>query len=330
MTDAWAPQTNGVVTTLSTVFGELERAGVRVRVVSPEQFKTAPLPSYPEIRFARNPWRLWRKLSDFQPDAIHVATEGPLGIAARIWLRRHRIPFTTSVHTKFPEYIRDRIGLPVRFVYPLLRWFHNGAEASLCTTPSHRTELEAWGLKKLVVWGRGVDTERFKPAEHRVCSHTPTLLYVGRIAVEKSVEDFLRLDLPGRKVVVGDGPARAALERRFPDAEWLGYRKGQALVNVYASADVFVFPSRTDTFGLVMLEAMACGTPVAAYPVTGPIDVIEEGLTGALDESLFNAVRRALVLPRAAVRQRACDFSWARIAERLRQELRPIDWSSYR
>ena len=330
VTDAWFPQTNGVVTTLSKVCEVLSRQGIEVSVLHPGSFATAPLPSYPEIRIARNPWRLWRRLSSLKPDAVHVATEGPLGIAARIWLKRHRLPFTTSVHTKFPEYIRDRIGLPVRFVYPLLRWFHNGAEASLCTTPTHERELAAWGLEKLVVWGRGVDTERFRPAVDRPRSSAPRLLYVGRIAVEKSVDDFLRLPGPGEKIVVGDGPARRSLEAEFPEAQWLGYRKGQALVDLYAAADVFVFPSRTDTFGLVMLEAMACGTPVAAYPVTGPIDVIEEGVTGALDEDLSAAVDRALALPRARVREAACAFDWQRIGDRLYAELRPIDWTSYR
>lgn len=329
VTDAWHPQTNGVVTTLSAVCEELAHLGTQVTVIHPGSFSTWPLPSYPEIRIARNPWRLWAMVRDLAPDAVHVATEGPLGIAARIWLRRHRLPFTTSVHTKFPEYIEDRIGLPPRFVYPLMRWFHNGAEASLCTTPSHERELESWGLKKLVVWGRGVDTERFRPAPQSPRT-TPKLLYVGRVAVEKSVEDFLALPVTGEKIVVGDGPARPSLEARFPDARWLGFRKGQALVDLYADADVFVFPSRTDTFGLVMLEAMACGTPVAAYPVTGPIDVVEEGVTGALDEDLAAATRRALELPRSQVRDAATGFSWRQIAQRLQAQQTAIDWSRYR
>lgn len=364
VTDAWLPQTNGVVTTLSTVCDELATMGLAVDVIHPGDFKTWPLPSYPEIRIARNPWRVQQRLRAGAPDAVHVATEGPLGVAARLWLKRHAVPFTTSVHTKFPEYIRDRTGLPVRFVYPLLRWFHNGAETALCTTPSHQRELAGWGMDRLLVWGRGVDTERFRPACDRAiggrCTggrsigERPHLLYVGRIAVEKSVEDFLALPMAAEKIVVGDGPARKELQARFPQARWLGYQRGQALVDAYAHADVLVFPSRTDTFGLVMLEAMACGTPVAAYPVTGPIDVVQEGVSGALahppgvqrcthaptaqgrhqatysGEHLHAAVSRALKIPRARVREAACAFDWRQIAERLHGALRPIDWAAVR
>jgi len=316
VTDAWAPQTNGVMTTLTAVIEQLPRLGYDVQVVHPGLFATLPLPGYPEIRVARDPWKLSRLLDDLQPDTVHLATEGPLGVWARQWLCRRGLAFTTSLHTKFPEYVAERVAVPLPVGYAFLRWFHRPAAAVLCTTESHRRELAARGLTNLVVWGRGVDIERFSPRP-RAPRSRPRLLYVGRVAVEKNVEAFLDLDLDADRVVVGDGPARAALERRYPDAQWLGYRHGEALVAEYAAADALVFPSRTDTFGLVMLEAMACGTPVAAHPVTGPRDVVRPGLTGCLDEDLATAVRGALVVDRAACRQHALGQGWRQVAERL-------------
>jgi glycosyltransferase involved in cell wall biosynthesis len=316
VTDAWEPQTNGVVTTLTSVIPHLPALGYEVRVIHPGLFTTRPLPGYREIGVACDPWRLARLMDQAPPDTVHIATEGPLGIAARSLLARRGWPFSTSLHTKFPEYARERIGAPLSLGYAYLRWFHRPASAVLCTTESHREELARWGIANLVVWGRGVDTARFRPLP-RAPRARPRLLYVGRVAVEKNLEAFLSLPLDADKVVVGDGPARADLERRFPDALWLGYRHGDALVAEYAEADVFVFPSRTDTFGLVMLEAMACGTPVAGHPVTGPVDVIETGINGVLDEDLARAVRDALGIDRGACRSWTMRQDWRRVAERM-------------
>jgi glycosyltransferase involved in cell wall biosynthesis len=320
VTDAWDPQTNGVVTTLKQVLTQLQRRGIDVIVLHPGQFRTMSLPGYPEIRIALNAWRVGRRIRDERPDTIHIATEGPLGIAARTYLARRSIPFSTSLHTKFPEYIAARTGLSPLLGYAFLRWFHRPAVSTLVTTKSHKRELEAWGLKHLVVWGRGVDTAQFVPRRHtpRGCAR---LLYVGRVAIEKNLEAFLKLPCDATKVVVGDGPARAELQARYSDVEWAGYRYGAELAAYYADADVFVFPSRTDTFGLVMLEAMACGTPVAAYPVTGPVDVVLDGVNGALDADLGSAIRRALTVDRRGCRQFALAHGWEAIADRMAAHL---------
>ncbi len=318
VTDAWHPQTNGVVTTLEAVTGHLPALGYQVTVLHPGLFATVPMPSYPEIRVVREPWKLAAKIEQIRAHTVHLATEGPLGLAARRYLSRRGLPFTTSLHTKFPEYVRQRVGLPLAVGYHYLRWFHRPAAAVLCTTESHYRELRRWGMGNLVVWGRGVDCERFAPRPRRPRAR-PQLLYLGRVAVEKNIEAFLDLDLDfdADKVVVGDGPARAELERRYPGVRWLGYRHGQALVEAYADADVMVFPSRTDTFGLVMLEAMACGTPVAAYPVTGPQDVVTPGVTGSLQWDLGAAVVEALSVDREGCRGYAVTQDWRRVAERL-------------
>ena len=293
ITDAWAPQTNGVVTTWQTVIKYLEGSGVHVTVVHAGLFNTWPLPTYPEIKIARNPWLMKSIIAETKPDAIHVATEGPLGIYARRLLPRSGIPYTTSLHTKFPEYVHERARLPLSVGYAFMRWFHRPAETTLCTTQSHKEELESWGLRDLYVWGRGVDIERFHE-QALTARERPRAVYVGRVAVEKNIEAFLSLDLDIDKVVVGDGPLKASLEAKYPQVQWRGYRYGEELVTEYAQADVFVFPSLTDTFGLVMLEANGCGTPVAAFPVTGPIDVVSEGINGALDNNLALAIDRAL------------------------------------
>jgi glycosyltransferase involved in cell wall biosynthesis len=316
VTDAWEPQTNGVVTTLKAVIAHLPALGYEVQVIHPGLFRTRPLPGYREIGVACDPWRLAGMIDKSRVDTVHIATEGPLGLAARLLMTRRGTPFTTSLHTKFPEYANERIGAPLALGYAYLRWFHRPATAVLCTTDSHRAELARWGIGNLVVWGRGVDTARYRPLPRTPRSRA-RLLYVGRVSVEKNIEAFLDLDIDADKVVVGDGPARAALQRRYPQARWCGYRFGEALVAEYADADVLVFPSRTDTFGLVMLEAMACGTPVAAFPVTGPRDVVEPGLTGCLDADLGQAVRRAMTIDRAACRAAAVRFDWRRIAERM-------------
>ncbi|MGE0622225.1 MAG: glycosyltransferase family 4 protein [Pseudomonadales bacterium] len=317
VTDAWAPQTNGVVTTLRTVLEHLPGLGIETTVVHPYLFRTMPLPGYPEIPVVVNPWRLKALLREARPDAVHIATEGSLGLMARRLLVRGGQAFTTSLHTKFPEYFHARLGTPLSAGYRFLRWFHNAAALTLCTTASHGEELARHGLERLLIWGRGVDTRRFRPLEGTDRPKArPRLLYVGRVSVEKNIEAFLELDLDADKVVVGDGPARAELERRYPDAQWLGFRKGEALVREYAAADAFVFPSLTDTFGLVMLEANACGTPVAAYPVTGPKDVVVNGVNGMLDDDLEHAVRRALLVSRDSCRRFALANGWQGIAER--------------
>jgi glycosyltransferase involved in cell wall biosynthesis len=325
VTDAWEPQTNGVVTTLKQVIAELARASIDVRVIEPSQFRTVPLPSYPEIRIAVNPWRIGQLIREMKPDAVHVATEGPLGLAARQYLRWTHVPFTSAVHTKFPEYIHQRIGLPPAVGYAFLRWFHRPARYTLVTTTSHRAELASWGLRHLQVWSRGVDVNLFRP-QKRLARMRPRLLYVGRVAVEKNVEAFLSLGVEGDKIIVGDGPARKALQARFPEACWVGYQHGEALAAYYADADVLVFPSRTDTFGLVMLEAMACGTPVGAFPVTGPKDIVVDGMNGALDANLEHAVQRALDVDRGACRAFAERNGWRAVAQRLVDNLVQIDW----
>ncbi len=326
VTDAWEPQTNGVVTTLKLVIAQLQQLGMQVEVLTPEHCRTLPLPGYPEIRVALDPWRIRRQILAMRPDSIHIATEGPLGVAARQLLMQQLIPFTTSLHTKFPEYLNARKRIPLWLGYALLRWFHRPALHTMVTTASHQAELKAWGLSRLVVWGRGVDTELFRPNPTYAPGQRPRLLYVGRVAVEKNLEAFLRLPLVAEKIVVGDGPQRAELQAKYPQASWVGYQRGQALADYYANADVFVFPSRTDTFGLVMLEAMACGTPVAAYPVTGPKDVVQEGVNGALDPDLGAAVTRALKVSRSRCRDFALANDWQQVALRLARHLAIIDW----
>jgi glycosyltransferase involved in cell wall biosynthesis len=316
VTDAWAPQTNGVVTMLQNVTKRLSQCGWQAVVMHPTQFSTLPLPGYAEIRVAVNAWRVASRIERIAPDAIHVATEGPLGLAARRWCIRNNHPFSTSLHTKFPEYLEARTGVPASLGYRFLRWFHAPARVVLCTTERHRQELEGHGLRNLSVWGAGVDLGRFRPVRERRGRRRPVLLYAGRIAVEKNLEAFLDLPFDGVKRVVGDGPAKAGLEAQYPQVQWTGYRFGDELVAEYADADVFVFPSRTDTFGLVMLEAMACGTPVAAYPVTGPIDIVRNGENGWLSDDLRTAIVRALEVPRCSCRRSAEHHDWSAVAER--------------
>jgi glycosyltransferase involved in cell wall biosynthesis len=327
VTDAWAPQVNGVVRTLATVAARLRALGDRVEVIGPDRFRTLPMPGYPEIRLALRPApALARMVDAFRPTAVHIATEGPLGIAMRALCLRRRWPFTTSLHTKFPEYLQARTGLPPRFAWAWLRRFHEAGHGTFAATASLRAELAARGFTKLRPWTRGVDLGQFAPAPREAWAGLPrpVFLYAGRVAVEKNIEAFLALDLPGSKVVVGDGPQRAALARRFPAAHFAGWRQGADLARCYAGADAFVFPSRTDTFGLVMLEAMACGTPVAAYPVTGPLDVIPGSGAGALDADLRRAALAALDCDRAAARRHAERYSWEACTAGFRCQLVPI------
>jgi glycosyltransferase involved in cell wall biosynthesis len=305
---------------------ELEALGHTVGLITPEGFTTLPCPTYPEIRLALAAGaRVARMIEEFEPDAVHLETEAPLGIAARRHCLASRRPFTTAYHTQFPEYVHARCRLPLAISYRWLRWFHGAAEAVLVPTPAIYHRLSARGFTNLAYWSRGVDVSVFAPAQREPrIQERPIFLYAGRVAIEKSLEDFLRLDLPGTKWVVGDGPARAGLEANFPQAVFHGMKYGSELAYFYQQADAFVFPSRTDTFGLVLVEAMACGTPVAAYPVTGPIDVIRDPAVGALSEDLRAAALSALALDRGAVRDYAQQYSWAKATRQFLEQLRPV------
>lgn len=327
VSDAWRPQVNGVVRTLSTVAERLRAGGDVVEVIGPDRFRALPMPGYAEIRLAIAPRRqLARMVEDFAPDVVHVATEGPLGWAMRAICLRRGWRFTTAFHTRFPDYLAARTGIPVAWSWRVMRRFHEAGDGTLAATPSLRAELAARGFTKLRPWTRGVDLDRFRPGEGNpwVGLPRPVFLYAGRVAIEKNLDAFLALDLPGSKVVVGDGPALEGLKRRFPGATYTGHRDNGALVQAYAGADVFVFPSRTDTFGLVLLEALATGTPVAAFPVTGPLDVITDPAIGALDEDLRTACLRALGCDRVACRHHAEGWSWESCAAQFRAALVPL------
>ncbi|MDE1895962.1 MAG: glycosyltransferase family 1 protein [Rhodospirillales bacterium] len=327
ITDAWEPQVNGVVRTLRTITAEMRVMGKIVEVVGPDRFNTMPAPSYPEIRLALFPGRkLGKIIEDFKPDALHVATEGPLGLAARAYAKRHKIHFTTAFHTRFAEYLEARTRIPARLTYAWLRHFHNAGSGVMVATKSLREELAGRGFKNIRSWSRGVDLAAFSPElrEDWDLPH-PIFAYVGRVAVEKNLRAFLSLDLPGSKLIVGDGPQRKVLEKEFPNAHFAGARHGADLAKAYAGADVFVFPSKTDTFGLVVLEALASGLAVAAYPVTGPKDILGEApaQVGALNEDLRRACLEALAIDRAHCRPHAEQFSWRACAERFMENLVP-------
>jgi len=314
-TDAWHPQVNGVVRTYERVAQELKALGIELSVLAPHEFRNVACPTYSEIRLAVPGWRrLTQRLLAEKPDAVHIATEGPIGWMARSYCRARAIPFTTSFHTRFPEYLAQRFAIPTSWTTAVLRRFHSAGSGLMVATPSLARELEAQGFARVMPWTRGVDTELFRPRPVRHFGGGPVFIYVGRIAAEKSIEAFLALDLPGRKVVVGGGPQLAELKARYPDALFTGKKTDAALAECYASADVFVFPSRTDTFGMVLLEAMASGVPIAALPVTGPKDIVTPGETGVLSESLREAALAALSLDRARVRAKALEFSWENAA----------------
>jgi glycosyltransferase involved in cell wall biosynthesis len=316
-TDAWHPQVNGVVHTLGHVAREARALGVEVEFLSPDQYRTLPMPSYPEIRLALvGPGTIERRLERSQPDAIHIATEGPLGHAMRRVCLRRNLPFTTSFHTRFPDYLAERLPVPecwtTKMTWAWLRRFHAPGAAVLAATPTLASELATRGFKTVKLWPRGVDADLFHPrAKANFYLPRPIFLTVGRLAVEKNLEAFLTLDLPGTKLVVGDGPARDGLAREFPDAVFVGSRHGEALAEIYAAADVFVFPSRTDTFGLVLLEALASGVPVAAFPAVASRDVIGEAQVGVLDEDLGRACLAALECSRDECRDFALGMTWA-------------------
>lgn len=325
VTDAWEPQVNGVVRTLKSTRRELEAMGHEVDFVTPLEFRTLPCPTYPDIRLSLMPRaKLARRIRDFDPDALHIATEGPLGMAARAYALHKDMPFTTAYHTRFPEYVKARFAVPLSWTYAFLRWFHGPSRAIMAPTPVVVNDLQQWGFDNVVQWTRGVDLDVFQYRRaQRLQTDPPIFLYVGRVAVEKNVEAFVDLDLPGSKWVVGDGPALAGIRARHPEVNYLGVLNQSQLAEVYASADVFVFPSKTDTFGLVLLEAMACGLPVAAYPVTGPLDVIGDSGGGVMHEDLRTACMEALKIDRAHARSVAERFSWRKATEQFESYLHP-------
>lgn len=311
-TDAWRPQVNGVVRSLEYLASEAPSLGAEIDFLTPGDFRTLPLPGYREIRLAlASARRIERAIAAMRPDSVHIATEGPIGWITRHVCQTRGYPFTTSYHTRFPEYLAARLPVPLKWSYAALRRFHNSGDGTMVGSPTLEQALTARGFRNLMPWSRGVDTELFRPRTERPLAFpAPVFLYVGRIAVEKNLDAFLDLDLPGSKVVIGDGPSRANLQSRFPQVHFFGTRTGRALADVYALADVFVFPSRTDTFGMVLLEALACGLPVAAFPVMGPLDVIGRSGCGCLDPDLRRAALGALQVPREKCRAYALTFTW--------------------
>lgn len=305
---------------------ELAKLGIDVDVIAPDRFATLPCPSYPEIRLALT-WgdQMGRSIEAAAPDCIHIATEGPLGLAARRWCLRRGFPFTTAYHTRFPEYLSARAPVPLTWGYAWMRRFHGPSSGVMVATPTLLHELEGHGLRNLRQWTRGVDTALFRPRVKTLLDlPRPIYLYVGRTAVEKNIGAFLDMDVQGTKLVVGDGPQRASLEARYPKAIFVGMQRGEALARYYAASDVFVFPSRTDTFGLVQLEALASGLPVAAYPVAGPLDVIGDSGAGVLSEDLAWAARQALRIAPQRCRDHACRFSWEACARSFIGFLQPM------
>jgi glycosyltransferase involved in cell wall biosynthesis len=327
-TDAWTPQTNGVVTTLKATAATLTSLGHEVQLLTPQGLACLPCPSYPEIRLALAPGdHVARTLKSFRPHAIHIATEGPLGMAVRRYCRARALPFTTSYHTRYPEYLRVRWPIPKSVTYAWLQRFHGAAARTFVSSGSLERQLTARGFRHLHRWRRGVDLRLFRPRpRHALLANLPrpVMACVGRLAVEKNLAAFLSLSLPGTKVLIGDGPQRAELAARFPSVVFTGFRFGAELAALLSTADVLVFPSRTDTFGLAMIEALACGAPVAAFPVPGPIDVIEPGVTGVLHADLASAIDQALRLNRDTCSARAAAFSWDAATAQFLSGLAPI------
>ena len=327
-TDAWHPQVSGVVRTLDTTSRLLRDWGHTVEIVEPSAYPSVPVPFYPEISLCfPRPGRVYDRVRRFRPDHVHISTEGPVGLWVRRYCRLRGWRFSTSYHTRFPEYLKHLAGVPECGTYRFLRWFHGRSSAMMVATPSLERELKQRGFAApMRRWLRGVDLSIFRPRpKGEVPYSRPVLLYVGRVSHEKGVEDFLRLKTAGTKLVVGDGPARAELERKYPDAVFLGYRKGQSLGEVYALADVFVFPSKTDTFGIVVIEALASGLPVAAYPATGPLDTVTGENLGALDEDLGKAVSRALSTgDPAACAAAGAGYTWENCTRQFLDNLVPI------
>jgi len=318
VTDTW-DNTNGVVTTLKNTVRELEMMGHEVQVIEPSQFKSFPAPGYPEVRLSWNIWRVGPMIESFKPDAIHIATEGPLGFAARWYCKveKRSIPHNTSYHTRFPEYFELYYGIPVNWGYWFIRWFHKFSTKVLVTSESMRRELVSRDFERLEVWNRGVDRSVFNPSYREELEvKKPVILCVSRASKEKGLDDFCQLDVEGTKILVGDGPYLQELKKKYWDrVEFAGYKKGKELAEYYANADVFVFPSKTDTFGVVMLESIACGTPIAAYPVLGPVDIIDEGVNGSMSDDLKVAIESALKCSREEVQLSSVKWDWKSCTE---------------
>ncbi len=311
VTDAWYPQVNGVVRTLDETSKQIKKLGHEVKLITPEGFFTIPCPTYPEIKLSLFPGaKVSSMIRDFNPDCLHISTEGPLGLAARGYASRNGLAFTSAYHTRFPEYVYARTKLPLKITYSFLRWFHNRSELVMVPTEEVKKDLIKHKIGKPKIWSRGVDLDIFKPKKGRRKNKNPILLNVGRVAVEKNLEEFLKIDLPYEKWVVGDGPAFKELKKKYPKVIFHGAKSKEELEYYYNKADVFVFPSKTDTFGLVLLEAMACGLPVAAFPVSGPLDVIGNSNAGILNSNLKEACKKALLIPRKVPREYAKKFSW--------------------
>ena len=332
VSDAWTPQVNGVARTLAALQNGLAAAGHEAVALTPDLFRTLPCPTDPEVRLAIAARSLLaRRLRALAPDAIHIATEGPLGHAARAYCISRDLRFTTAYHTKYPEYLRARFGIPRSWTYAALRRFHRPSSVVMVATDSIRRELAVNGFERVAIWSRGVDISLFRPGcPPAVVLPRPVFLYVGRVAAEKSLPAFLELDLPGSKLVVGDGHLTAEMKRRYPAVHFAGRQEGKALVGYYAAADVFVLPSRTETFGLVVLEALACGVPVAALPVAGPLDVIGDSGVGALDWDLRAAAMAALAIPRETCRSHAMRFTWRKSVEQFLDHVVPVDKAAAR
>lgn len=329
ITDAWSPQVNGVVRTLQEMVKHLQADGHEVMVISPDQYSSLPCPGYSEIRLALGGMgRIGGRLEQYAPDAIHIATEGPLGVAARRYCLRKALPFTSAYHTQFPDYVAKRLGISPDLIWPYIRWFHAPSHHILTATQSVRNQLANQGLHHVAHWGRGVDLDCFTPdapaPELYAKLPRPIQLYVGRVAVEKNIAAFLQSGHEGTKIIVGDGPARAQLEAQYPDAHFVGVQKGRALAGYYVGADVFVFPSKTDTFGLVMIEALACGTPVAAHNVAGPIDIVTPQC-GCLSDNLEQAIAIALTKNRQHCLAHGRSFTWQKSAEQFVNALVMVD-----
>ena len=311
VTDAWYPQVNGVVRTLDETSKQLKKLGHEVKLITPEHFLTIPCPTYPEIKLSLFPGaKVSSMIRDFNPDCLHISTEGPLGLAARGYASRNGLAFTSAYHTRFPEYVYARTKLPLKITYSFLRWFHNRSELVMVPTEEVKKDLIKYKIGDPKIWSRGVDLNIFKTKKGRRKNKNPILLNVGRVAVEKNLQEFLKIDLPYEKWVVGDGPSFKELKKKYPKVIFHGAKSKEELEYYYNKADVFVFPSKTDTFGLVLLEAMACGLPVAAFPVSGPLDVIGDSNAGILNSNLKEACKKALLIPRKVPREYAKKFSW--------------------
>ena len=325
VTDSW-DNVKGVVSTLKATVNELRSWGHTVQVIEPSKFKTVPCPGYPEVRLAWNIWNVGKMIADFNPDAIHIATEGPIGFAARWYCKveKRSIPHNTSYHTKFPEFINTFWKIPLGWGYWAMKWFHKFSTKVLVTTESMKAELEAKGVGNMAVWSRGVDHILFNPNRRSDYYPNRYILCVSRVSMEKGLDDFCKLEGFGRKVLVGDGPYLEELKKKYPDVEYVGYKRGIELAQYYADADVFVFPSVNDTFGVVMLEAIACGTPIAAYPATGPVDVVENGVNGYMKADLATAVALASTLDRSVVAASSEKYTWANCTKTFYDNLSPI------